>query len=79
MERGINDVLKDTLALPPEARAAVADSLLDSLDLKVDEAAEAVWQSEIASRVQEIDSGATLPIPWAGVRLRLKSGLADGP
>jgi putative addiction module component (TIGR02574 family) len=78
MERGIDDVLRDAMALPPEARAALAESLLDSLDPEVDEAAGAVWQSEIACRVQELDSGAKLPIPWAEVRLRLKSGLADG-
>jgi len=77
MGRGINEVLKDALALPPEARAALADSLLDSLDPEVDEGAEAAWQSEISCRVRELDSGSKLPVPWAEVRLRLKFGLGD--
>ncbi len=36
-------ILKDALALPTEARAALAGSLLDSLDGEVDEDAEAAW------------------------------------
>jgi putative addiction module component (TIGR02574 family) len=76
--RGIDEIAKDALALPPEARAALADSLLDSLDSEVDEAAEAAWQSEIAHRVQQLDSGLRLPVPWTQVRSRLKSALADG-
>lgn len=78
MGRGIDELVKDALALPPEARAALADSLIDSLDSEVDEAAEAAWQSEIARRVQELDSGLTLPVPWAQVRSRLMSALDDG-
>ena len=50
---------------------------LDSLDPEVDEGAEAAWQSEIAGRVRELDSGSKLPVPWAQVRLRLKFGLGD--
>lgn len=40
MSRDVEQILKDALALPPEARAALADSLLDSLDTSVDEQAE---------------------------------------
>jgi len=78
MDRQIEELLKEALTLPPEARAALADSLLDSLDYEVDEAAEAVWQREIARRVQELDSGVKLPIPWTEVRSRLKAALDNG-
>ncbi len=78
MGRGINDVLRDALALPPEARAALADSLLDSLEPEVDEASEAAWQKEIAVRAQQLDAGLKLPVPWAEVRLRLRATLGDG-
>ena len=74
----IDEFLRDALALPPEARAALADSLLDSLDAEVDEAAEAAWQSEIACRVQQLDTGLILPVPWAKVRARLQSAVDDG-
>ncbi len=78
MGRQIDELLRDALALPPEARAALAGSLLDSLDSEVDEAAETAWGNEIACRVQELDSGARVSLPWAEVRSRLKSALADG-
>jgi len=78
MGRGIHELVKEALALPPEARAALADSLFDSLDPEVDEAAEAAWQCEIARRAQELDSGLTLPLPWTQVRSRLRSALDDG-
>lgn len=75
MSREVGDILKDALALPPEARAALADSLLDSLDSEVDEATEAVWRSEIVRRANELDSGTALPIPWTEVRSRLRMAL----
>lgn len=78
MDRQIEELLKEALTLPPEARAALADSLLDSLDYEVDEGAEAVWQREIARRVQELDSGVKLPIAWTEVRSRLKAALGNG-
>ena len=37
MKRDAAEILKDALALPTEARAALAGSLLDSLDTEVDE------------------------------------------
>lgn len=67
------DILKEALKLPPEARAALAGSLLDSLEADVDEGAEAAWEAEIARRVRELDSGAVRAIPWAEAR-RLIAG-----
>jgi hypothetical protein len=64
MKREAAEILKDALALPTDARAALAGSLLDSLDTKVDEDAEAAWAAEL-------DSGAVKTIPWAEVRRRL--------
>ena len=37
MKQDIAEILKKALDLPPEARAAIAGSLLDSLDQTVDE------------------------------------------
>ena len=41
MKREAAEILKDALALPTEARAALAGSLLESLDTEVDEDAHA--------------------------------------
>lgn len=65
------DILKDALALPSEERAALAASLLDSLDADVDEDAEAAWAIEVNRRVTELDVGAVKTIAWAEVRRRL--------
>lgn len=66
----VAQILKDALALPTEARAALAGSLLDSLDTDVDEDAEAPWATEVSRRVAELDSGAVKTIPWASVEPR---------
>jgi putative addiction module component (TIGR02574 family) len=71
MKRDAAEILKDALALPSEARAALAGSLLESLDTDVDEDAEAAWAIEVNRRVEELDSGAVRTIPWAEVRRRL--------
>jgi putative addiction module component (TIGR02574 family) len=71
MKRVAAEILKDALALPPKARAALAGSLLESLDTEVDEDAEAAWATEINRRVAELESRAVGTIPWAEVRRRL--------
>jgi putative addiction module component (TIGR02574 family) len=65
------DIFKEALALPCEERAALAASLLDSLDSDVDEDAEAAWAIEVNRRVTELDAGAVMTIAWAEVRRRL--------
>jgi putative addiction module component (TIGR02574 family) len=71
MKQDPNDLLKEALKLPPEARAALAGSLLDSLDQEVDEDAEEAWKLEIDRRLRELDSGSVKPIPWSDARRRL--------
>lgn len=71
MKRAADEVLKDALELPVEARAALVDSLLDSLDTTVDPDAEALWQAEILRRTREIDEGSVQLVPWSELRARL--------
>jgi len=68
-------ILKEALALPTAVRAALVDSLLESLDAVVDEDAEAAWHREIQRRVSDLDSGAVAPVPWTEVRSRLMATL----
>ena len=72
------EILKEALTLPAAARAALAGSLLESLDVEVDEDAEAAWQREIRRRAVELDSKAVLPVPWPEVRSRLMARLGHG-
>jgi putative addiction module component (TIGR02574 family) len=69
--REVSELLEKALALPPEARAALAGSLLESLDETVDPSAEAQWRAEIARRIEELDSGQVKTIPWAEARRQI--------
>jgi len=71
MKQDAAGILREALKLPPEARAAVAGSLLDSLEESVDEDVEAAWQAEILVRLQEIDKGAVKMVPWAEARRQI--------
>ena len=65
------DLLQRALELPPEARAALAGSLLESLDTATDADAEAAWSIEIERRVREIDEGVVKLVPWSEARKRI--------
>lgn len=71
MRMDTSKLFEEALKLPPEVRAALAGSLIDSLDEVVDEDAEAAWATEISRRVQELDSGAVRAVPWAEARRRI--------
>jgi putative addiction module component (TIGR02574 family) len=77
MTQEVSELLKKALALPPEARAALAGSLLESLDDNLDASAEEEWNEEIARRIRELDSGKVKPIPWAEAR-RQVSAILNG-
>jgi putative addiction module component (TIGR02574 family) len=65
------ELLKEALQLPADARAALAGSLLDSLDEEVDEDAETAWQLEINRRIEDLDSGKVNTVPWSEARRRI--------
>ncbi len=75
MPRSPAELLSEALHLPVEARAALADTLLDSLDSEVDENAEEAWRDEICRRLQEIDSGSVKLVPWHEAQRRLRARL----
>ena len=77
MSPDVSELLRKALALPPEARAALAGSLLESLDDEpCDEGVEAAWNEEIKRRIEEIDSGKVKPIPWAEARRQITALLS---
>ena len=71
MKLNIAEILKEALKLPPEARAALAGTLLDSLDDIVDQDAETAWEAEIVMRLKEIDEGKVNMVPWAEARAKI--------
>ncbi len=52
------------MKLPSEARAALASSLIESLD-------EEAWKTEIEERLKQMDAGTVKLVPWAEVRKKL--------
>jgi len=77
MKQDVSELLKKVLALPVEARAAMAGSLLESLDDVVDASSEEEWNDEIARRIQELDSGKVKPVPWAEARRQISNILDE--
>ena len=77
MSRRPAEVPRDTLELPLDARAALIDCLLDSLDAEVDPDAEKLWEGEILRRTREIDDGSVTLIPWSELRAQLACGSDD--
>ena len=73
MTQEVLELLKKALALPAEGRAALAGSLLESLDDTLDASAEEEWSREIARRIAELDSGKVKPVPWAEARRQISA------
>jgi putative addiction module component (TIGR02574 family) len=74
-----NEIIAAAMTLPPEARAQIADQLLDSLDPERAEI-DAAWQTEIETRIREVEEGRAQLIPhdqaMAQVRQRLQAARA---
>ena len=58
-------ILDEAMQLEPTARALIAESLLESLDLGDDVAVSKEWLEEIQRRCSEIDSGKTTLVDGA--------------
>lgn len=78
MTHEASDVLKRALALPPEDRAELAGSLIESLEVAQDPGVEAAWNEEISRRIQDLDSGRINAIPWTAVRRRVAAKPDNG-
>jgi len=65
MSPEISDLLERALALPVDERAALANTLLDTLDgtnesVSVHEA----WDAEVARRIEDLKAGKAVTVPW---------------
>ncbi len=57
MTTEVSKLLEKALSLSVEEHEALAESLISSLGDQVDEGVHEAWESEIAKRVAELDSG----------------------
>jgi putative addiction module component (TIGR02574 family) len=60
-------ILETALNLPPNERAQIAATLLQSLDSNSDAEVDAAWSSEIERRIRQIEDGSVTLIPWEQV------------
>jgi putative addiction module component (TIGR02574 family) len=72
MEDDAAKLLSEALRLPAPARAALADSLIDSLETEIDEDAEETWKQEISARLHYLEAGVAT-LAWDDVRSKLRS------
>ena len=77
MAKEAAELLVEALKLSPSARAALADSLIESLDGDLDEDAEECWKAEIENRLQQLDSGAVQTLGWDVVRHNIRNQLPE--
>jgi len=71
MRTEVEELLKSALAFPPEARAALANSLLESLDSECDPDAEELWREETPRLLKQIDRGEVAMVGWEDARREL--------
>jgi hypothetical protein len=57
MSKTVEKILSEALTLPPQARAFVAERLIESLDAADAGELSPAWREEIHKRCREIDAG----------------------
>jgi len=63
MSPEVTDLLKRALALSADERAALANTLLDSLETG-NESVEEAWDKEVARRMADLKAGKAVTVPW---------------
>ena len=63
MSPEVSDLLKRALALSVEERAALANTLLDSLE-GTDESVQEAWDQEVARRIEDLRAGKAVTVAW---------------
>jgi putative addiction module component (TIGR02574 family) len=66
------DIISAALALPADARAMLAEHLLESLDTDDQKKIDALWAEEAERRDKEIEDGAVTPLRGEAVMDRLR-------
>ena len=63
MSPEISELLKRALALPADERAALANTLWDSLEI-TNESVQEAWDDEVARRIDDLKAGRAVTVPW---------------
>jgi len=71
-----SDLLRRALALPVEERAALANTLLDSLE-GTSESVQEAWDEEVARRIEDLKAGKAVTVPWEQLHRELLAMVND--
>ena len=75
MITGYDEIVESALALPPSARAILAEQLFESLDDMEQKEVDTAWINEIEKRVADYKAGKIKAIPAEQVFSELKAKL----
>lgn len=67
MPATFEQLTKEAMDLSPRQKLALAEFLLESADAAADPEAEAAWDAEIRDRIQAIDEGRVVGVPYEDV------------
>jgi putative addiction module component (TIGR02574 family) len=70
------DILKRALALPVDERAALANTLLDSLET-VNQSVDQAWDEEVARRMADLKAGRAVTVSWEQLHRELLAIVND--
>jgi putative addiction module component (TIGR02574 family) len=76
MSKTIEQIAEEALSLPSEARALLADRLVESLDPAEDGVIRQLWAAEAIRRRDEVRSGRVQTIPGDEALARVRSAVA---
>jgi putative addiction module component (TIGR02574 family) len=76
MSPEVSDLLKRALALPVDERAALANTLLDSLE-DAEQSVQAAWDKEVERRMQDLKAGKAVTVPWEELHQELLAMLNE--
>lgn len=75
MELTVESITKAMLSLPSDARALLADRLVESLDPLTDESIRDAWASESLRRLDDVRAGRTRAVSRDEVLARVRAKL----
>jgi len=77
MSPEVSDLLRRALALPVDERAALANTLLDSLEI-TNQSVEEAWDNEVERRMQDLQAGKAVTVPWEQLHRELLAIVNEG-
>jgi len=72
MSTTVESILAQAMQMPAQDRAAIAERLISSLDTETDWDVEIAWQQEVQRRVDEVERGEVVCLPWEQILQQLR-------